>query len=104
MANFRSVFSKEAFEVVKVRDFRLFLFYRFFITSATLMQSVIVGWQLYDLTKNVLALGMIGLAEVIPQVSIALFAGHYSSTYTTERKLSLPPPCFCSSDPAFSCL
>ncbi len=85
MANFRSVFSKEAFEVVKVRDFRLFLFYRFFITSATLMQSVIVGWQLYDLTKNVLALGMIGLAEVIPQVSIALFAGHFVDLYDRKK-------------------
>jgi hypothetical protein len=47
------------------------------MTMATLMQSVIVGWQIYDLSHNVLWLGFIGLAEVIPQVSISLFAGHF---------------------------
>lgn len=55
---------------------------------ATLMQSVIIGWQVYDLTKNVLSLGMIGLVEVIPQVSIALFAGHYIDLYD-RRKIIL---------------
>lgn len=85
MANLRTIFSREAFEVIKVRDFRLFMFYRFFMTAATLMQSVIVGWQLYDLTKNVLALGLIGLAEVIPQVSIALFAGHFADLYDRKK-------------------
>ncbi len=85
MTKLQAILSKEAFEVTKVRDFRLFLFYRFFMTSATLMQSVIVGWQLYDLTKSVLALGMIGLTEVIPQVSIALFAGHYVDLYDRKK-------------------
>jgi MFS family permease len=89
MTRIRALFSKEAFEVIKVRDFRLFLFYRFFMTSATLMQSVIVGWQLYDLTKSVLALGMIGLAEVIPQVSIALFAGHFVDLYDRKKIIAI---------------
>ena len=78
-------FSKEAFAVMHIRNFRLFLAYRFFMTSATLMQAVIVGWQLYDITKNPLSLGMIGLTEVIPQVSIALFAGHFVDIW--DRKM-----------------
>jgi MFS family permease len=49
------------------------------------MQSVIVGWQMYALTKSVLALGMIGLTEVIPQVSIALFAGHFVDLYDRKK-------------------
>jgi MFS family permease len=77
----KNLFSKDAFAVVRIGNFRLYLAYRFFMTTATLMQSVIVGWQLYELTKNVLSLGMIGLAEVIPQVSIALFAGHFVDLY-----------------------
>jgi MFS family permease len=85
MKRWNKTFSKEAFEVTKVRDFRLFLYYRFFMTSATLMQSVIVGWQLYELTKSVLALGMIGLTEVIPQVGIALFAGHFIDLYDRKK-------------------
>ncbi len=67
----------DAFIAVHNRDFRYFLGYRFFMTTATLMQSVIVSWHMYFLTKNVLWLGMIGLVEVVPQISIALFAGHY---------------------------
>jgi len=75
----------EAFEVVHNRNFRLFLIYRFLMTAATLMQSVIVGWQLYNITKDVLSLGMIGLTEVIPQVSIALFAGHYVDIWDRKK-------------------
>ena len=77
--------SGEAFEVVHNRNFRLFLMYRFLMTSAALMQSVIVGWQLYNITKDVLSLGMIGLAEVIPQVSIALFAGHFVDIWNRKK-------------------
>jgi len=40
------------------------------------MQFIIVEWEVYNLTKDPLSLGLIGLAEVIPAVSMALFAGH----------------------------
>ena len=40
------------------------------------MQFVIIEWQVYSLTKNPLSLGIIGLMEIIPAVSMALFAGH----------------------------
>jgi MFS family permease len=81
----KRILSGEAFEVVHIRSFRLFLAYRFFLTVATLMQSVIVGWQLYNITKDVLSLGMIGLTEVIPQVSIALFAGHFIDIWDRKK-------------------
>jgi MFS family permease len=81
----KKLFPNEAFEVMRHRDFRLFLAYRFFMTSATLMQSVVVGWQLYNITKDVLSLGMIGLTEVIPQVSIALIAGHYVDIWDRKK-------------------
>jgi MFS family permease len=67
----------DASVVLRLPDFRKFMAFRFTMTVATMMQSVIVGWHLYTLTGSILALGMIGLVEVIPQVSIALFAGHY---------------------------
>jgi MFS family permease len=78
-------FAGEAFAVVRVKNFRLYLFYRVFMTMAALMQSVIVGWQIYDLTHNVLWLGFIGLVEVIPQVTISLFAGHYSDIWNRHK-------------------
>ena len=52
---------------------------------ASLMQSVIVGWQIYAISHNVLWLGFIGLAEVIPQVSISLFAGHYIDLWNRRK-------------------
>jgi MFS family permease len=81
----KKLFSNEAFNVLHHRNFRLFLAYRFFMTAAVLMQAVIVGWQLYDMTKDPLSLGMIGLTEVIPQVSIALFAGHFVEIWDRKR-------------------
>jgi MFS family permease len=78
-------FSGDAFAVMYVKNFRLYLFYRLFMTMAALMQSVIVGWQMYDLTHNVLWLGFIGLVEVIPQVSISLFAGHYIDIWNRHK-------------------
>jgi MFS family permease len=81
----KHLFASEAFAVVRLRNFRLYLFYRVFMTMAALMQSVIVGWQIYDLTHNVLWLGFIGLVEVIPQVTVSLFAGHFSDIWNRHK-------------------
>jgi len=77
--------SNDAFVVVRNKNFSLFLSYRFLISVATLMQSVIVGWQLYNITKDVLSLGLIGLTEVVPQVGIALFAGHFVDIWDRKK-------------------
>jgi MFS family permease len=81
----KSWFDGEAFAVIHNKNFRFYLLYRNFMTMAALMQSVIVGWQIYDLTHNVLWLGFIGLVEVIPQVSISLFAGHYIDLWNRRK-------------------
>jgi len=49
---------------------------RVFITFAFLIQYVVAGWEIYAITKNPLSLGLIGLAEAIPAIGIALYAGH----------------------------
>lgn len=81
----KSLFSGKAFAVIHVKNFRFYLLYRIFMTMASLMQSVIVGWQIYDISHNVLWLGFIGLAEVVPQISISLFAGHYIDLWNRRR-------------------
>lgn len=58
-------------------EFRTFLSLRFALVFARTMQFVVVEWEIYNLTKDPFALGMIGLMEVIPAVGMALFAGHY---------------------------
>jgi len=77
LSKLKIFFKGDASAVLRLPNFRRFLAFRFVMTMGTLMQSVIVGWHLYSLTGSLLALGMIGLVELVPQVSISLFAGHY---------------------------
>lgn len=49
---------------------------RIFITFAFLIQYVVAGWEIFSITKDPLSLGLIGLAEAIPAIGIALYAGH----------------------------
>ena len=57
-------------------EFRSFLGMRFFLTFAYQIQAVVIGWYIYHLTKDPLSLGMIGLAEAIPAIGIALYGGY----------------------------
>lgn len=81
--------STDAFAALRVREFSYFVAFRLFVTIATLMQSVIVGWQMYELTHKPLALGMIGLAEAIPAILIALFAGNIVDKYNRKTIILL---------------
>jgi len=69
--------NKFPYEALQFKEFRIFLVLRFSIVFAWAMQFVVIEWEIYRLTKDPLSLGLIGLAEVIPAVSMALFAGHY---------------------------
>ncbi len=74
----------DPFAVLRYREFQLFLTNRFFLTLCIQMQSVIVGWQIYKLTGNVLALGMIGLSEALPFILTSLFSGHIADTFNRK--------------------
>jgi MFS family permease len=67
-----------------VRDFRFFVLSRLFVTLAIMIQAVVVGWQVYEITKDPLSLGLIGLAEAIPAITVSLYAGHLADV--VERK------------------
>lgn len=75
----------DPFAVLKIKEFLFFLNTRFFMTLALQMQSVIVGWQIYQHTKDKLSLGIIGLAEAIPYIITCLFAGHVADTFSRKR-------------------
>ncbi len=61
---------------LRYNEFKLFLLIRFSLVMAWSMQFIIVEWEVYRLTNDPLSLGIIGLMEIIPAFSIALFAGH----------------------------
>src|SRR5690606_29159962 len=55
--------------------FRILLGYRLFAILSYQIVAVTVGWHVYELTRDTFALGLVGLAEVVPYVGMALFAG-----------------------------
>src|ERR687888_2364887 len=71
---------------------------RFFIVLALEMQSVAVGWQVYEITKRPLDLGLVGLAQFLPGVLLFLVAGHTADRIPRRRILAacLMAFAFCS--------
>ncbi|MDA6072700.1 MFS transporter [Flavobacterium sp. AC] len=67
---------QDPYQALRYREFNVFLILRFAMVFAWSMQFIVIEWEVYSLTKNPLSLGLIGLMEVIPAVSMALFAGH----------------------------
>ncbi len=53
------------------------------------MQSVIVGWQVYELTHDALSLGMIGLSEALPFFCVSLFGGHTADKVDRKKIIIL---------------
>ena len=66
----------DPYSALRFREFNIFLVVRFILVFSWSMQFIIVEWLVWEITKNPLSLGLIGLMEVVPAVSMALFAGH----------------------------
>jgi MFS family permease len=49
------------------------------------MLAVAVGWQIYELTNDPLALGLVGLAQFVPALLLLLIAGHVADRYDRRR-------------------
>ena len=66
----------DPYAALRFREFNIFLLIRFLLVLGWSMQFIIIEWEVYNITKNPLALGLIGLVEIVPAISMALFAGH----------------------------
>jgi MFS family permease len=67
-------------------DFTSYQLARFFIVAGLEMQSVAVGWQIYEITKRPLDLGLVGLAQFLPGILLFLVSGH-AADRLDRRKL-----------------
>ncbi|WP_250318071.1 MFS transporter [Pedobacter sp. B4-66] len=76
------------YAVLLYREFRSYLGMRLFFTFAYQMQAVIIGFHVYHLTNDPLALGLVGLCEAIPAIGIALYGG-YIADKSEKRGLLL---------------
>jgi MFS family permease len=66
-------------------NFTLFTIARFFLVAALEMQSVAVGWQVYEITRRPLDLGLVGLAQFLPVMFFFLPAGHAADVFNRNR-------------------
>src|SRR6187402_1157195 len=66
----------DAYAALRHREFRWFIVSLFTMVVSSQLQAVVVGWQVYRLTHDPLSLGLIGLAEALPFIAVALPAGY----------------------------
>jgi len=74
--------------VLKIPEFRNFILGRFVFIMGLRMMGTLVAWWMYELTGDAFYIGMIGLAEAIPAITLALYAG-YVIDKSEKRKLLL---------------
>jgi MFS family permease len=77
--------SSNGFSVLRHRNFTFYLTARVLGTLAVQMQSVAVGWQVYQITGSLFDLGMIGLAQFLPFLLLILVAGHAADRYNRRN-------------------
>ncbi len=80
---------QEPYAAFSIRDFRQFIMARQCVTLAIQFQATIVGWQLYELTHDPLALGLVGLAEAVPAITVSLYAGHVADVINRRKIIIL---------------
>ena len=76
---------RDTFAALRFPNFRRYILALFTLTLGIQIQGTVVGWQIYDLTRDPLALGLVGLAEALPAISMSLFAGHVADTRDRRR-------------------
>jgi MFS family permease len=69
-------------------SFVLYQTARFFIVLATEMQAVAIGWQVYDITRRSLDIGLIGLAQFLPGILFFLVSGHTADRFDRRTVLT----------------
>lgn len=84
MAN---IFNPQAFQALKVRDFRLYWFGNTLSVLGNEMQTVALAWQIYLLTNEPLSLGLIGLIKAIPAITFSIFGGALADAMDRRRLL-----------------
>ena len=79
----------------RYRNYCLFQGARFLVVTALEMQSVAVGWQIYEITRRPLDLGLVGLAQFLPALLLFLVGGHAADRFERRRVLVACYSSFC---------
>lgn len=69
-------FTRQSLAPLNYREFRLYAIVRFFYIMSLRMVATVIGWELFQITKDSFYIGIAGLSEFLPVFSLALYAGH----------------------------
>ncbi len=75
----------DSFAPLRVANFRWFVISILTMAMGAQIQGVVVAWQIYEITHDPLSLGMVGLAEAVPFIGLALWAGHVADSLDRRR-------------------
>ncbi|HVE79637.1 MAG TPA: MFS transporter [Gemmatimonadaceae bacterium] len=75
----------DPYAALRVPNFRAYILALLTLTLGVQVQGVVVAWQLYAITRDPLSLGLIGLAEALPFIATALYAGHVADRIDRRR-------------------
>jgi MFS family permease len=77
--------AESPYAVLRNRDFMLYLTGRLIASFGQQMLTVAVGWELYERTHSALALGLVGLTQMLPMFLLTLPAGHLADSQNRKR-------------------
>ena len=78
----------DPYHALRFAEYRRYLFGTCAMSIASFIQSVVMGWQVYEITHSALSLGLVGLAEAVPCLGLTLVGG-YAADRMDRRTLSL---------------
>lgn len=76
---------RSPYDLLGITDYRNFLLSRLLLFIGLEMQFIVIGWLLYDMTKDPLILGIVGLCEALPALLITPFGGHFADKHDRRR-------------------
>ena len=82
----------DSYASLRIPNFRRLILAYATSSAAREAQMVVVGWQVYEMTRDPLSLGLIGLAEALPFIAIALYAGHIADRLN-RRMIAIAGTC-----------
>ena len=77
------------YHALRFRDFRLLLMDDIVRSLGGQIFHVAIGWEIYNRTNSALALGLIGLAQLVPLLVLAPLAGHIADRYNRKHVVIL---------------
>jgi MFS family permease len=75
----------DPYAALKYPEFRFFVLAQFLFTVSILIQEIVISYYLYEITNDPLSLGLVGLFEAVPFISLALFGGYFADKYQKKK-------------------